>query len=113
MNLIKFRRKIINILINKSFLFFGFQLKSVFTIGFFSNKAFLISVVGSIVGQLLVIYAPPLQKIFVTEPLTLLDLISLMGLASTVFIFSEIKKFFERQALKRKNKLSLSQKHMV
>lgn len=47
------------------------QTKSVFQIGFFTNKAFLFSVGGSIIGQLLVIYAPPLQKIFQTEPISL------------------------------------------
>ncbi|KAK2192812.1 hypothetical protein NP493_22g04001 [Ridgeia piscesae] len=45
------------------------QTKSIFTIGFFSNKVFLVSVGGSLIGQLLVIYFPPLQAIFQTEAL--------------------------------------------
>jgi Ca2+-transporting ATPase len=45
--------------------------KSVFQIGLFSNKAFLFSVGGSIISQLLVIYFQPLQKIFQTEPISL------------------------------------------
>jgi len=47
------------------------QTKSVFTIGFFSNKMFLVAVTLSIVGQMLVIYFPPLQNVFQTEALTL------------------------------------------
>lgn len=46
------------------------QTKSVFSIGLFSNKMFLIAVSLSVVGQLLVVYAPPLQKVFQTEALT-------------------------------------------
>jgi len=71
------------------------QTKSVFQIGLFSNKAFLLSVGGSIIGQLLVIYAPPLQKVFQTEPISLTDLLSIVLLTSSVWIVSEFKKFFE------------------
>ena len=58
--------------INKYFLFslkIFFQTKSVFTIGLLTNKMFLFAVCGSLIGQLLVIYAPPLQLIFQTEGL--------------------------------------------
>jgi Ca2+-transporting ATPase len=47
------------------------QTKSVFQIGFFSNKMFLIAVTLSVIGQLLVVYFPPLQRIFQTEALTM------------------------------------------
>lgn len=47
------------------------QTKSVFTIGLFSNKMFLIAVTGSVLGQLAVIYFQPLQMVFQTEALTL------------------------------------------
>lgn len=46
------------------------QTKSVFSIGLLSNKMFLIAVTLSVVGQLLVVYAPPLQRVFQTEALT-------------------------------------------
>lgn len=46
------------------------QTKSVFSIGLFSNRMFLIAVTLSVVGQLLVVYASPLQKVFQTEALT-------------------------------------------
>lgn len=84
------------------------QSKSVFTIGLFSNKLFLFSVAGSIIGQMLVIYAPPLQRIFVTEPLSFKDIFSLLAISSTVFIASEIKKFLQREA-ERKEKYKFYQ----
>lgn len=45
------------------------QTKLIFEIGFLRNPMFLYSVLGSILGQLAVIYIPPLQKIFQTENL--------------------------------------------
>ncbi|KAL8564591.1 ATPase, P-type (transporting), HAD superfamily, subfamily IC [Nucella lapillus] len=72
------------------------QSKSIFQVGFFTNKVFVIAVVGSLVGQMLVIYFPPLQAIFQTEALATTDLIFLFCLTSTVFVFSEIRKWFTR-----------------
>uniref|UniRef100_F1M281 Calcium-transporting ATPase n=1 Tax=Rattus norvegicus TaxID=10116 RepID=F1M281_RAT len=69
------------------------QTKSVFEIGLCSNKMFCYAVLGSIMGQLLVIYFPPLQKVFQTESLNLLFL---LGLTSSVCIVSEIIKKVER-----------------
>uniref|UniRef100_T1J4W7 Calcium-transporting ATPase n=1 Tax=Strigamia maritima TaxID=126957 RepID=T1J4W7_STRMM len=72
------------------------QTKSIFTIGFFSNRMFLLAVFGSVVGQMLVIYFPPLQNVFLTESLLFTDILFLLGLTSTVFWVSEIKKYIER-----------------
>ncbi|XP_014260300.1 calcium-transporting ATPase type 2C member 1 isoform X1 [Cimex lectularius] len=72
------------------------QTKSIFQIGLFKNRMFLLAVLFSVVGQLLVIYFKPLQTIFQTEALTLYDLVFLICLTSSVFIVSEIKKFVER-----------------
>ncbi len=47
------------------------QDKSIFTLGLFRNTAFVWAVGGSLVGQLGVIYFPPLQRIFQTEALYL------------------------------------------
>ncbi|XP_026494132.1 calcium-transporting ATPase type 2C member 1 isoform X1 [Vanessa tameamea] len=77
------------------------QTKSIFQIGFFSNKMFLIAVTLSLVGQMLVIYFPPLQRVFQTEALTGHDLIFLVCLTSSVFIVSEVKKLIERTLKKR------------
>ena len=41
----------------------------IFEIGFLRNHMFLYSVLGSVLGQLAVIYVPPLQKVFQTESL--------------------------------------------
>ncbi|CAG4962867.1 unnamed protein product [Colias eurytheme] len=77
------------------------QTKSIFQVGLFSNKMFLIAVSLSLVGQMLVIYFPPLQRVFQTEALTGHDLIFLVCLTSSVFIVSEIKKVVERTLKKR------------
>ncbi|XP_040299173.1 calcium-transporting ATPase type 2C member 2 isoform X2 [Herpailurus yagouaroundi] len=72
------------------------QTKLIFEIGFLRNRMFLYSVLGSILGQLAVIYIPPLQKIFQTENLGALDLLLLTALASSVFILSELLKLCEK-----------------
>ncbi|XP_055705047.1 calcium-transporting ATPase type 2C member 1 [Phlebotomus papatasi] len=77
------------------------QTKSVFQIGLFSNKMFLLAVGFSLLGQLLVIYFPPLQMVFQTEALTAMDLLFLVSLTSSVFIVSELKKWFERSMERR------------
>lgn len=77
------------------------QTKSIFSVGLFSNKLFLVAVTLSLVGQMLVIYFPPLQMVFQTEALTGHDLIFLVCLTSSVFIISEIKKLLERQMKKQ------------
>ncbi|NXO76621.1 AT2C2 ATPase, partial [Sitta europaea] len=72
------------------------QTKLIFEIGFFRNHMFLYSVLGSLLGQLAVIYIPPLQKIFQTENLGALDMLLLAGLASSVFVVSELVKLCEK-----------------
>ena len=60
--------------------------------GLFTNRMFLYAVGGSLLGQLLVIYFPPLQIIFQTEALSLLDIILLCILCSSVLVVDEIWK---------------------
>ncbi|XP_004584279.2 calcium-transporting ATPase type 2C member 2 isoform X1 [Ochotona princeps] len=72
------------------------QTKLIMDLGFFRNHMFLYSVLGSILGQLAVIYTPPLQKVFQTENLGALDLLFLTGLASSVFVSSELLKLCEK-----------------
>ena len=50
-----------------------------------STKAFSVSVLLSILGQLAVIYLPPLQYVFQTESLGPQDLAILVAISSTVF----------------------------
>ncbi|XP_061331055.1 calcium-transporting ATPase type 2C member 2 [Pezoporus flaviventris] len=79
------------------------QTKLIFEIGFFRNRMFLYSVLGSFLGQLAVIYIPPLQKIFQTENLGVLDLMFLTVLASSVFIVSEFVKLCEKHCCQLKH----------
>ena len=66
-------------------------------VGLFANTLFNWSVSGSLVGQLLVIYLPWLQDVFQTEALGLVDLIFLVGLASSVFWVDEARKYYKWQ----------------
>ncbi|CAG8570263.1 5194_t:CDS:2 [Paraglomus brasilianum] len=74
--------------------------KSIFEKGFFSNRMFNYAVAGSIIGQLLVIYTPFLQRIFQTEAIGLYDLFKLVILTSSVFWVDEAKKYFKEQKSK-------------
>ncbi|XP_054856214.1 calcium-transporting ATPase type 2C member 2 [Eublepharis macularius] len=78
------------------------QTKLIMEIGILRNRMFLYSVLGSILGQMAVIYIPPLQKIFQTENLGALDLLFLTGLASSVFILSELVKVCEKYCCRAK-----------
>ncbi|KAF1330371.1 Calcium-translocating p-type atpase, pmca-type, partial [Globisporangium splendens] len=69
--------------------------KSVFEIGLLSNTAFAYAVGASLLGQLLVIYFPPLQATFQTEALSTGDLVYICCIASTVLIFDEGRKWFQ------------------
>ncbi|KAM9509383.1 LOW QUALITY PROTEIN: calcium-transporting ATPase type 2C member 2 [Guaruba guarouba] len=84
------------------------QTKLIFEIGFFRNRMFLYSVLGSFLGQLAVIYIPPLQKIFQTENLGVLDLLFLTALASSVFIVSEFIKLCEKHCCQPKHTKAMS-----
>eukprot|EP00053_Salpingoeca_punica_P012094 m.107876 g.107876 ORF g.107876 m.107876 type:complete len:900 (+) comp15852_c0_seq7:248-2947(+) len=69
------------------------QDKSIFEIGLFTNTMFLWAVGGSLLGQLCVIYFPPLQRVFQTEALSFMDLVFIIILTSSIFIVDEIRKF--------------------
>jgi magnesium-transporting ATPase (P-type) len=59
-----------------------------------SNPAFLWAVGGSILGQLLVIYFPPLQEVFQTEALSLFDMLYIILLSSNVLWLDTLRKKF-------------------
>jgi len=70
--------------------------KCFYEINLFSNPAFLWAVGGSIVGQLMVIYWPPLQKVFQTEALSAGDLLYIVFLGSMILLLDTLrKKFFK------------------
>ncbi|CAF1359766.1 unnamed protein product [Rotaria sordida] len=77
------------------------QTKFLFEIGLFSNRFFVVAVFLSIIGQLAVIYLPPLQYVFQTEALSAADLFYLTCLTSSVFLVNEFRKLISRIILKR------------
>ena len=62
-----------------------------------ANVMFNWAVTGSWIGQGLVIYAPPLQRVFQTEALSLRDLVGLVAMASLVLWVDEGRKLWERR----------------
>ncbi|KAI9885830.1 MAG: hypothetical protein M1823_002360 [Watsoniomyces obsoletus] len=70
-------------------------------IGLLKNKMFNYAVAASLAGQTAVIYLPFLQRIFQTEALSLLDLLSLLVLASCVFWVDEFRKYIYARRRRR------------
>ncbi|WP_299821356.1 HAD-IC family P-type ATPase [uncultured Pontibacter sp.] len=66
--------------------------RSLFSIGFFSNKFVNIAFVVSLALQLLVIYTPFLSNVFRFEELPWFDLLILIGLSTLVIWFAEMYK---------------------
>lgn len=58
------------------------------------NPAFLWAIGGSIVGQFLVIYFPPLQEVFQTEALSPRDLLYIIMLSSSILFLDTLRKKF-------------------
>lgn len=65
---------------------------SLFRLGVFSNPHLLGAVALTFALQLATIYAPPFQKLFRTEALSLPDLVCCLALSSVVFLAVEMKK---------------------
>jgi magnesium-transporting ATPase (P-type) len=70
--------------------------KSILSLGLFSNRFFMYAVGGSLAGQLAVVYLAPLQAIFQTEALSIMDWVYITLLTSTVLWVDEIRKIFIR-----------------
>lgn len=70
-------------------------------IGFWENKMFNLAVGGSLIGQAMVVYFPPLQRIFQTEALGLFDWVRLILVASCVLWADEARKYIKRRAASR------------
>ncbi len=77
--------------------------KSVFKIGFFSNKFILISLTASLIGMFSVIYIPLINSIFKFSPIPFLDLIFIFLFASLVLITGEIYKNLRYGKIKTSN----------
>jgi Ca2+-transporting ATPase len=70
-------------------------------IGLLDNKMFNYAVAGSLLGQMAVVYAPPLQRVFQTEALAFTDLLHLVAVASCVFWADEARKWYVRSKANR------------
>jgi P-type Ca2+ transporter type 2C len=68
--------------------------RAFYEVDLFSNSAFLWAVGGSIVGQLLVVYFPPLQEVFQTEALTISDMLYIILLSSSILWMDTLRKKF-------------------
>ena len=69
------------------------QERLVVEIGFFTNHVLCMAVALSVIGQLAVIYFPPLQYVFQTEALTFGDLAGLLLITSSVFFVIEVRTY--------------------
>ena len=70
---------------------------SLFTQGLLSNKPLLGAVGLTLVLQLATIYAPALNVVFNTSPLSAAELALAVGIASMVFVAVEIEKWTKRR----------------
>jgi Ca2+-transporting ATPase len=70
-------------------------------VGFLENKMFNFAVAGSLLGQAAVVYVPPLQRIFQTEAIGLVDWVRLLLVASCVLWADEARKWLKRRAASR------------
>jgi Ca2+-transporting ATPase len=71
--------------------------ESLFTLGILSNRPLLGAVALTCGLQLALIYAPPLNRLFRTQPLSLADLAFCLGVSATVFMAVELEKAWKRR----------------
>ena len=72
------------------------ETQSLFQLGLFSNKPLLGAVALTCVLQLATIYVPFLNPVFKTAPLSLNELLAVLGASSIVFIAVELEKLILR-----------------
>jgi len=87
--------------------------KSIFAIGFFTNKPFVYAVSASLIAQLLVIYMPFFQNIFQTEALPFIDLLKIVALTSSIFWIEELRKWTARSSWRFGNKFSEGKEYVM
>ncbi|MFX1508804.1 MAG: calcium-translocating P-type ATPase, SERCA-type [Promethearchaeota archaeon] len=69
---------------------------SLFQVGFFKNRYLILAIAVSIILQLFIIYFPPLQIVFRTQPLLLQDWLIIILLTFSIFVVVEVFKFILR-----------------
>ncbi|MDI6854107.1 MAG: HAD-IC family P-type ATPase [Deltaproteobacteria bacterium] len=77
------------------------EYQSAFTISPFSNPFLLYALFAATLAQVAFIYAPPLQWVFRTGPLTLYDWALILGISVSVILVVEIDKALRRWAQRR------------
>jgi len=70
---------------------------SLFQQGIFSNPLLIITVAATFVMQLAVIYLPFFNTVFNTQPLSINELLSCMGVTFIIFFAVETEKYFRRR----------------
>jgi Ca2+-transporting ATPase len=68
--------------------------RSIFRIGFFSNKSMVVALIVTVLLQLMIIYTPFFNKVFHTQPLTLNELLITIAISSATFWAVELAKFW-------------------
>ena len=76
------------------------ETQSLFSIGLFSNKPLILSVILTFVLQVAVTYTPFLQPIFKTESLTAYEFLVVAAASSLVFFAVELEKAITRRRMK-------------
>lgn len=64
----------------------------IYKINFFSNPSFLFAILFSLIGQMLVIYVSPFQRIFRTVTISFNDLLYIFMLTSSILFVDIIRK---------------------
>ncbi|RKP19724.1 calcium ATPase [Rozella allomycis CSF55] len=72
------------------------ETKSITKLGIFTNIPLLLSIVGSLLAQLVVIYVPFFQRIFLTEPIYIWDILKIVFLSSSLLLIEEFIKAIRR-----------------
>jgi Ca2+-transporting ATPase len=72
---------------------------SLASIGLFSNPALVVAILVTVLAQLAVIYLPPLNTVFRTQPLSGTQLAACFGIGSVVLVAVELEKFVRRRAV--------------
>lgn len=76
------------------------ETKSIFQIGFFSNRWLLLAITVVFALQILVLHNPVMQRIFDTKPIGISDWLMIFVITSSIFFMEEIRKFIARRSRK-------------
>jgi len=76
--------------------------KSVFELGFFSNKYLFVAISASVILQISAIYMPLFNIILGTTPFSIDEWLLIVSVASTVFIGDELRKLIRKIVLRQK-----------